>query len=459
MIVFIFLWIIAIIVLISNPKSPVQRWFSATMFLAGLSPFVFFIKKLSPLLNHHSLLFSERFLVASSIYLFPYAFLMFTIYHFTEISAKWKKRRKPLAFILILPAVLMYGVFPFTFRFFYQPWQFLLINLWVVPYLIIGNFLLVKSYFKAQSARQRNNCFMTGIIIIPISLFDLFTGYILPGLGLYTIPLNAILIIILFIVFLSAITRYGALGVRMKIEKFQVDSMLKTMTSGAAILNHSIKNEIAKISLCATNLEDLTQKNENAQMILRSTDHILKMVERARHSTQDIILAKRKIDLKIFLEKVLEEFRYQLKEKNVTVTTNLRPGIRVNIDILHMQEVINNIIKNAIEAMESGGKINLKIVKSRGMVTIIVRDNGMGIPAGTLPHIFDPFFTTKNPKHNFGLGLLYCYKVMNKHGGKLEIESKFNKGTTVYLNLPAFTWNRFFWTKGDSDVEYKSIPG
>ncbi len=249
MIVFIFLWIIAIIVLVSDPKSPVQRWFSATTFLAGLGPFIFFVEeKVSPwLINYPWLRLFNKLLVASSIYLFPYAFLMFAVYYFTNITGNWREWRKPLALILVLPAILMYGVFPISVGIFNRAWQYQLINLWVVPYLIAGNGLLIASHLRAQSRRQRNDSFMTCLIITPISLIDLFTGYIVPGLGIYTVPLNSILITILFVAFFSIITRYGALGVKLRIDRFQLESAMKTMASGAAILNHSIKNEIGTI--------------------------------------------------------------------------------------------------------------------------------------------------------------------------------------------------------------------
>ena len=101
-----------------------------------------------------------------------------------------------------------------------------------------------------------------------------------------------------------------------------------------------------------------------------------------------------------------------------------------------MQEVLHNIFKNAVEAMDSVGKLEIKLVEDKNRISIAINDTGCGISKENLPHVFAPFFSTKKTDTNFGLGLSYCFNVMHQHGGNLEIISEKNIGTTVSIIFP-----------------------
>lgn len=118
-----------------------------------------------------------------------------------------------------------------------------------------------------------------------------------------------------------------------------------------------------------------------------------------------------------------------------------------NVDIVQIQQVLDNIVINAKQAMPDGGRMEVKaenIVISRGMpiplpegnyVKILVSDYGCGIQKKDLPKIFDPFFTTK--QEGTGLGLTIAYSIVKRHGGLLDVESEAGKGTCVRMYLPA----------------------
>jgi two-component system sporulation sensor kinase B len=91
---------------------------------------------------------------------------------------------------------------------------------------------------------------------------------------------------------------------------------------------------------------------------------------------------------------------------------------------------------NALEAMKAGGTLTLQMFLSNKHLVIAVADTGVGIAKEHLPYVFDPFFSTKKTGQNFGLGLSYCYNVMQKHQGMLEIYSVKDEGTTVFLFFP-----------------------
>lgn len=117
------------------------------------------------------------------------------------------------------------------------------------------------------------------------------------------------------------------------------------------------------------------------------------------------------------------------------------------VDQGQINQVINNLIINADQAMPEGGIIEVRVENcsiDSGAITglaggdyvkISIRDKGIGIPEAFLPRIFDPYFTTK--QKGSGLGLATAYSIVKNHGGHIGIESEMGKGTTVYVYLPA----------------------
>lgn len=128
------------------------------------------------------------------------------------------------------------------------------------------------------------------------------------------------------------------------------------------------------------------------------------------------------------------------------ISDDLNP---VNIDKGQINQVINNVILNAGQAMPNGGIIKvyaenvslkeglISNLKPGNYVKISIQDNGIGIPKEHLPKIFDPYFTTK--QKGSGLGLTISYAIIKKHNGHIEVESELGKGTTFHIYLPVST--------------------
>ncbi|HEX2952864.1 MAG TPA: HAMP domain-containing sensor histidine kinase [Bacillota bacterium] len=131
----------------------------------------------------------------------------------------------------------------------------------------------------------------------------------------------------------------------------------------------------------------------------------------------------------------LESLTPTIQEKNITVEKRLENSF-VFCDPVHLREVIVNIFNNAIDAMNNGGRLAVELSTKSRYTKIIIKDSGIGIAKENLPYILNPFFTTKNLNYNYGLGLSYCYKVLQKHGGTLEISSIEKQGTVVTLTIP-----------------------
>jgi signal transduction histidine kinase len=103
-----------------------------------------------------------------------------------------------------------------------------------------------------------------------------------------------------------------------------------------------------------------------------------------------------------------------------------------------INQVILNLLSNAAQATRDGeGIITVRTgLRDAAHVAVEVTDNGSGITADVLPKIFDPFFTTKDVGKGTGLGLSICYKIIENHGGKLEVQSKPGAGTRFTVILP-----------------------
>ena len=112
------------------------------------------------------------------------------------------------------------------------------------------------------------------------------------------------------------------------------------------------------------------------------------------------------------------------------------------IDPNQIEEVVVNVIVNAIDAMPTGGRLTIRTDRVDGedtrWVEIEVSDTGCGIEPENLEHIFDPFFTTKPAGTGTGLGLAVAYGIVTDHGGQINVSSVLDHGTTVAVRLPLF---------------------
>ncbi|MDR2086033.1 MAG: PAS domain-containing protein [Dysgonamonadaceae bacterium] len=204
------------------------------------------------------------------------------------------------------------------------------------------------------------------------------------------------------------------------------------------VMAHEIMNSIAPItSLSETMLfyyrqrpvfsEDLKQNTLEAFETIHTTaSGLLSFVESYRKFTAIPQPEKREFDLKTLLDKLVKLHEPVCREKNIELTVDLSGTFIILADENLISQALINLLKNAIEAIETGGG---KIVFSAGKQSIHVANSGKLIPADILPHIFVPFFTTK--PSGSGVGLSVSRYIMRLHGGKLQ-HSVSKEGMTVF---------------------------
>jgi signal transduction histidine kinase len=135
------------------------------------------------------------------------------------------------------------------------------------------------------------------------------------------------------------------------------------------------------------------------------------------------------------VDKTLELLRPELENRGLHVKTKLQSRLPLApLDPTQMQQVLVNLVKNAMQAMTKGGTLTLQTGEGSDGVWLSVADTGGGIPQEQINRIFEPFFTTK--KKGSGLGLMIVQRIIRAHGGRIELESLVGRGTTFRIWLP-----------------------
>ncbi len=133
--------------------------------------------------------------------------------------------------------------------------------------------------------------------------------------------------------------------------------------------------------------------------------------------------------------KTLELLQPELENRGLHVRTKLARQLPATpIDAQQIQQVLVNLVKNAIQAMTKGGTLTVQTGETSDDVWASVTDTGGGIPQEQINRIFEPFYTTK--KKGSGLGLMIVQRIVRTHGGRIEVESQVGRGTTFRIWLP-----------------------
>jgi len=168
--------------------------------------------------------------------------------------------------------------------------------------------------------------------------------------------------------------------------------------------------------------------------LTRSTKLIRNLLDFARQSPP----AFRQVNVNEVIERSFDLAANTAKMQQVQVIKELAPSLpEISADFDQLQQVCTNLILNAIQAMPQGGKLTLRSSVEKDYLKIEVSDTGYGISAENMPKLFTPFFTTKQEVKGVGLGLAVSYGIVQRHRGRIEVQSKEQEGTifTVYLPL------------------------
>ena len=161
------------------------------------------------------------------------------------------------------------------------------------------------------------------------------------------------------------------------------------------------------------------------------TQYLNKIVSDLQNYAREVNLNLVSTDPGEFLDELLGSITLP---DNIMIQREYRPGILVPVDITLFRRVLENLIINAIQSMEHGGKLTLGTAEKNDHICITVTDTGTGIPQSALERVFEPLFTTKSK--GTGLGLSVCKRLVEAHGGTIAVKDTSSAGTTFEVLLP-----------------------
>ena len=132
-------------------------------------------------------------------------------------------------------------------------------------------------------------------------------------------------------------------------------------------------------------------------------------------------------------------FRAQAEEKGITLEVRAESAIVMGVRD-SLTDLVDNLLSNAVRYTPAGGRVSVEVGCGDGRSILVVSDTGIGIPPNELPHVFDEFFRGEKAKqavqHGTGLGMTIAKRVVDLHGGRIEVESEVGRGTTFRVTLP-----------------------
>lgn len=206
-------------------------------------------------------------------------------------------------------------------------------------------------------------------------------------------------------------------------------------------LNNPLGNIIgyAKLLLKTGNLGDY--EREKLSVIIEQAEKGSEIIRGLLEFSHERPLELKRVFINDFIERVLSTMAHIIESSGIKVFKYLNDIPPVEVDQKQIEQVLHNILLNAVQALE-GRKDGIIEIRTSGLdstVQISISDNGPGIPREHLSLIFDPFFTTKPPGKGTGLGLSISLEIIKKHGGSIWVESESGKGTTFHIILPVKT--------------------
>jgi signal transduction histidine kinase len=214
------------------------------------------------------------------------------------------------------------------------------------------------------------------------------------------------------------------------------DNQMQMMLSGIA---HEVRNPLGGMELFTgillEELEDEPEKASHVKRVQREVRYLADVVNSFLSFARPQALDIRKYDLEDFLMEMRMVLSADLMQKDLDLrlTGEFREK-KLPFDKSRLQQTILNLVQNAIHASPMSEKIELNVEFGEEWCTLKLLDKGEGIPPETLANIFEPFFTTK--EKGTGLGLPLARRLVEQHGGTLDIESVVGEGTTVIMALP-----------------------
>jgi len=227
----------------------------------------------------------------------------------------------------------------------------------------------------------------------------------------------------------------------------EIQKLLKQKDDFIGQLGHDLKTPLTPL---VTLLPIIRKRVTDEKLIelldtaIHNTDFmrnlVVKTLQLARLNSPNVIFDIEDANLLESVHRIIENKQIIFKEKNITIDNMIDKEIMVQADTLRLAELFDNLISNAIKySHTSGGIITIDAKKDSDVVTVSIKDTGIGINSDQISHIFDEFYKADHSRHELessGLGLSICKRIVEKHGGRIWVESPgLGMGTSFYFTL------------------------
>lgn len=228
---------------------------------------------------------------------------------------------------------------------------------------------------------------------------------------------------------------------------YEVGHSRQLLRDFLANVAHELKTPLTSIrGFVQAQLDGTVQDQAGRENALRIVDGeaarlqrlVAELLELSRLEAGQIGIAREPVNLKELTDHCVEVFVLRAEDKDVRMLVDLPQSLQVMGDFDRMEQVLSNLIDNALRHLNPGGQVKISARQSpKNKVTISVADNGPGIEPRELPHIFERFYTASDrSQHGTGLGLAIAREIIRAHGGELTVESIKGNGTTFVMTLP-----------------------
>jgi signal transduction histidine kinase len=217
-----------------------------------------------------------------------------------------------------------------------------------------------------------------------------------------------------------------------------------------SLVSHELRTPLTSIrGYIELLLDDAETPNDQTrrrylEVVDRNSERLLELVSDllflAQIEAGKLGIERSQVDLSKIVDECIETSSPVADSRGVELVAKVDRVARLEGDRTRLAQVLDNLVSNALKFTESGGRVEVRLSADNGTAVLEVEDNGVGIPVDEQEHLFERFFRSSTATHNAipgtGLGLTITKAIVERHGGRIEIDSAENAGTTVRVSLP-----------------------
>jgi two-component system sensor histidine kinase PilS (NtrC family) len=220
-------------------------------------------------------------------------------------------------------------------------------------------------------------------------------------------------------------------------ERMRRADRLATLGRLSANIAHEIRNPLASLTGAIEALAGTDAAHDRdrlTQIVVRESDRLNQMIRSFLEYSRPTPLSPEAVNVSEMLDEVLVLLEHRELPSGLKIARDFPPSLFWPVDTQRLRQALWNLCLNALQAMPKGGALTVSARADHGILRISVADTGEGIAPADLAHVFEPFFSTK--PEGSGLGLALVHRIVQDHGGDIEVHSQAGAGTTFLLTLP-----------------------